>query len=473
MRLPVPLIVLLLVGGAGLMAAIYGGGESEWGAIGVCLISIAFAAAIVVPRLKRIYRKVMPDFLDVFLLFQILNKSLTIVSLMAGDMYRESFSGVDLVSPVYLLRAEVVHLVTMMLFVAGWRFYERVWEHRTNKTVTPYGVPSLMVVYAVSTFMALGLAVLGPRLGFGMLANFSFYIAVASIGLILISPSQWGFSGRWRWFTLALLAPHAYFAAASGTKGQILMVALPVLIAGIYLGFRKLIPLAALVGVLLFAIGIPLSKVMRAANWESWGSNENIGLVEGLSRVADGYQATGFSSQVTESFVTFCHRANSAQIGGLVMYIAERDGHLGAEPLRLLPAMFIPRVLWPGKPVFAPGAWVTWYLGKASSPETASSATATMLGTEMYWMFGGPGLSLILLLGALYRFVWGRMQTMAGRGVVGVAAMYSLFGEAIRFEETHVIYAIGTPIVFLFYAFALLWVERAVRAMVKGVGRRR
>ena len=466
-------MLVLLVGGSGLILSVYGGGSSEWGAIGVCLVSIAFAAAIVLPRLKRIYRKALPDFLDVFLLFQILNKVLTVVSLVAGDVYREAHEKRDLVEPLFLLRAEIVHLVAMVLFVAGWQLLERVRLRRSKDVMTTYGVQALMVVYAISTILALGLSVLGSRFGLAMLSNFAFYSATASIGLILISPSQWGFNGRWRLLTLALLAPHAYLAAVSGTKGAIMMVALPVLISGIYLGFRKLIPVAVLVGVFMFAVGIPLSKVMREANWESWGSQEDIGLLEGLSRVVDGYQSGGFSSQVTESFVGFCHRANSAQMGGLVMYIVERDGHLGPEPLKLLPAMFVPRVLWPSKPVFAPGAWFTWYLGKASSPESASSATATMLGTEIYWMFAGFGAWLMLFLGMLYRFVWARMQTMAGKGVVGVAAMYSLFGDAIRFEETHTIYAIGGPLVFLLYAIALLWVERAVRAVAKGMGGRR
>ena len=466
-------MLVLLVGGSGLILAVHGGGSSEWGAIGVCLVSIAFAAAIVIPRLKRIYRKALPDFLDVFLLFQILNKALTIVSLMAGDMYLETYETLDLVGPPYLLRAEIVHLVAMMLFVVGWRFYERVWAHRPKHTMKSYGVQALLVVYAVSTIISLSLSIVGSRFGLAVLSDFSFFVAIASIGLILISASPWGFNGPWRWLTIALLAPHVYLAAISGTKGEIMIVALPVLIAGIYLGFRKLIPIVVLVGVFMFAVGIPLSKVMRAANWESWGSQEDIGLVEGLSRVAEGYASEGFSSQISESFVKFCHRANSAQTGGLVMYVAARDGHLGLEPLKLLPAMFIPRVLWPGKPVFAPGAWFSWYLGKAKSPESATTATATMLGTEIYWMLGGLGLSLMFVIGMLYRFIWARMHSMAGKGVVGVAAMYSLFGDAIRFEETHTIYAIGGPLVFLLYAVALLWVERAVRAASKGVGGKR
>ena len=84
MRFPFLLMAVLLVGGSGLILAVHGGGSSEWGAIGVCLVSIAFAAAIVVPRLKRIYRKALPDFLDVFLLFQILSKALTILAVDMG-----------------------------------------------------------------------------------------------------------------------------------------------------------------------------------------------------------------------------------------------------------------------------------------------------------------------------------------------------------------------------------------------------
>jgi len=218
-------------------------------------------------------------------------------------------------------------------------------------------------------------------------------------------------------------------------------------------------------GLLLVVVGTPLSQEMRTANWESYGAREDIGIVEGLSRVWNRYLEDGAQQVVERTAIRFAHRASSAQTGGVVMRIAEQDGLIGVEPIRLLPAIFVPRILWPDKPTFQPGAWFSWYLGYATSPESATTATATMLGTEFYWMFGLFGLGLAFFLGMLYATAWRALMTLSRRGLMGIAGMYALLGTAVRFEETHAVYAIASPIITVVYAYLLLLIERGIRVV--------
>jgi hypothetical protein len=68
-----------------------------------------------------------------------------------------------------------------------------------------------------------------------------------------------------------------------------------------------------------------------------------------------------------------------------------------------VPLSFVPRLLWPGKPRFETGQWVTSHFGPG--PEIESSTGATWIG-EFYYNFGWPGVVLgMFVLGIWFRFL--------------------------------------------------------------------
>lgn len=457
--------LIAVTGVVGLGLAFNVGDEHWTGAAGVCAISIAFALALSKSRLRRPMPSGVPDFLTVFLVFQVLNKVLTLISLAAGDSQLAPWEAAQLVEPVYLLRAEWVHLGAMILFTLGWLIVERIAPGRApGPRPERQSIRFLIVFYLIAVLAALVFQRLSMVLSFGLMSTFMQFSALAAVGALLASKSDWGLGGSRTVLTALMLAPPLYLALTSGTKGAIVVVALPLLMAGLAKGVRPVLVVTVALSAFMLAVGIPLSQEMRRANWESYGAREDIGIGEGLSRVWDRYAEEGLPTVLGRTTIKFAHRASSAQTGGLVMKIAEQDGLLGPEPLELLPAIFIPRVLWPEKPIFQPGAWFSWYLGYATSPESATTATATMLGTEIYWMFGSVGLILVALLGAIYAATWRALATLSRRGLMGVAGMYALLGSAVRFEETHAVYAIASPIITLAYAYVLVSAERALRS---------
>src|ERR1700751_311682 len=68
---------------------------------------------------------------------------------------------------------------------------------------------------------------------------------------------------------------------------------------------------------------------------------------------------------------------------------------------------FIPRILWPEKPIVSRGAWFTTYVGSARSEEEATTSTGMTAFGEWYWNFSIPGVVIgTFLTVALFSGLW-------------------------------------------------------------------
>jgi hypothetical protein len=110
-----------------------------------------------------------------------------------------------------------------------------------------------------------------------------------------------------------------------------------------------------------------------------------------------------------------------SQIGRL----AEDDGLLGGATLEYLGFAFVPRFLWPEKPVIAKGAWFALRIGQAnvsSDGQITNSVNMTVPG-ELYLNFGWLGVVVgCALFGALVAILWDRAHFWEGaRNVTGSA----------------------------------------------------
>jgi hypothetical protein len=75
----------------------------------------------------------------------------------------------------------------------------------------------------------------------------------------------------------------------------------------------------------------------------------------------------------------------------------------GGWSIGYVPLAYIPRLLWPGKPKFTIGQWVTDNFGYG--PHIRSSTGATWMG-ELYYNFGWPGIVVgMAFLGVWFRFL--------------------------------------------------------------------
>jgi hypothetical protein len=98
-----------------------------------------------------------------------------------------------------------------------------------------------------------------------------------------------------------------------------------------------------------------------------------------------------------------------SQIGRIV----EEDGFLGGETLEYLGFAFIPRFLWPEKPLIAKGSWFAVRIGQAYvRPDGGANNSVNMtIPGELYLNFGWSGVLLgSLLFGAFLAVLWTRVR---------------------------------------------------------------
>ena len=93
--------------------------------------------------------------------------------------------------------------------------------------------------------------------------------------------------------------------------------------------------------------------------------------------------------------------------------IVDEDGFLGGETLEYLAYAFVPRVLWPEKPLIAKGQWFAGRIGQAfptADGGFSNSINMTIHG-ELYLNFGWLGvLAGCVLFGALLAVFWMRTE---------------------------------------------------------------
>lgn len=456
-------------GGIGLMLALVVYQPTEWQAtVGVLMMTQAFAAAVMVPRLRASRQAVLPDFLTIFMLFQTVNKTLTLLNLLVRAAGVEEVStiadGFGLLTEstnFYRWQAEWVFLAGTAFFTLGWLSIER----RRPLFVRIEPSPRfLWQGFLLSIALYVALDRLGLAQAAGMLSGLLKLFALGALAVLLGGNSQYSLGRKRSWLPIVALLPLFYLSLQSGVKGEFALISMPILLPI----FRRLTPtrLLGLSGFLAIVVLVifPISMEARHANWESFRGSENLGTIELLQHVGDRWGTDGILPTALDGSAKWLARGASADIGGLVMQIADRDGHIGGLLIQDLKYIFIPRFLWASKPDFKPGAWFTWYLGKASSPDAASSATAMMLPTEMYWMYGWGGVVVgMTSLGLLYAWCWKVLITLSATSFIGLMALFAYVIRAGNLESTHSLYAIAEPITFLVYILGLNWIVQFAR----------
>ena len=474
-----PLLLALVWGLSGfLISAVLHDPESWPATLGVVMITQAFAGGIAWVRLGASRTAVLPDFLTIFLTFQVINKTLTFLNLVVRgsgvEGVRSIGVGFEELTPltnVFRWQAEWIFLAGTVLFTIGWLLVERrrpllISFEPAPKTLWRAFFWSLAIYTLISWS---GIAV-------GMLASLLKLFSLGALAVLLGGNSRYALGRDQSWLTVAAMVPLLFLALQSGVKGEFALVALPILLPILKkITALRLLGVAGFIAIVVLIV-FPISEEARLANWESYGGTEKAGTVELLSRVNEKWDQQGVTATAVDGTFSWLARGSTADIGGLVMQIADRDGHLGPELIKGLLYIFVPRLLWPEKPSSTPGAWFTWYLGHAPSPESATSATATMLPTEIYWMFGGWGVLVgMTLLGVLYALIWKALHGMSKRSPIAQLALFAFVVRAANLESTHSLYAIAEPVTFFVYVMLLVTVSRLMlspspsAARLKGV----
>jgi|GEM_PF-5183948 len=440
---------------------------TDWQAtVGVLMISQAFCGALAWRRFRVTATAVLPDFLTLSLLMQFLTKSLTALGLLVSGASPEAMAMIsegswvrDPVPMEYQFQAELVFLAAIVVFASIWRLLEgkiplAVWREPAPK--------AMWWTYALSlaAYIALGAGQIGSSLGASL--ELIKLFSIGALAVLLGGNTAYALGNRKSWMPFLALAPLYLLALRTGMKGEVALVSLPLLLP-IFRRFNshRALMLGGFVAIVVLFV-FPFSQEWREVNWDSRGGRGGAGIPEVASRVYSRWEQNGMLETAAASTAKWLTRGSSAEQGGLVILLAERDGLLGPVLLEGLATIFIPRFLWPEKPLYQPGAWFTWYLGHAVSPETATTSTAMMLPTELYWMFGALGVPIgMACLAALYFHTWKFLLRRSARGLVPLVALFALLARSGNgLEEIHVVYAISSPVILLAYVAIFDYAQR-------------
>ena len=110
---------------------------------------------------------------------------------------------------------------------------------------------------------------------------------------------------------------------------------------------------------------------------------------------------------------------------GFIYSEVNARGFLYGETMKPLAYAFIPRIIWPQKPVVSLGTWFTAYLGFAGSPEEATTNTGTYAAGEFYWNFGIVGvIAGMFLIGACIAAIYKGVGEGPHSSILGALFFY-------------------------------------------------
>jgi hypothetical protein len=179
---------------------------------------------------------------------------------------------------------------------------------------------------------------------------------------------------------------------------------------------RKYVPVAALVGVILFvAVLAPTINASRNMKNEYPDNAERMRAAFGRISVADSRGGTLDTSRETGHLLLKRFFEQNTAVGFIVGEV-RKNGYQDGATMEYLKVVFIPRILWPDKPVMSRGYWFSAYVGIASSESEMSSSTAISPTGELYWNFGIPGVIVgMFFMGSLFGFLW----RLSGPNILG------------------------------------------------------
>jgi hypothetical protein len=181
---------------------------------------------------------------------------------------------------------------------------------------------------------------------------------------------------------------------------------------GTLLGARSLRPLRSAVFIPVYVLTIPFLLYFGTLGVVRGGART------GVDRITAVYELEEMARESPEVVSarrdqTLLSRITTFNQLSQVVYLVRRDGYRDGETLDYLGYAFIPRFLWPEKPLIAKGAWFAMEIGQAYTRRdgSISNSVAMTIPGELYLNFGWPGVLLgCLLYGMLLGVFWTRTK---------------------------------------------------------------
>ena len=337
-------------------------------------------------------------------------------------------------------KAEAICFFGVLLMVVTWRLtvgdkLERFsflrWTDLSNMSY-------FKILYGLAVFTQV--LIRGINIDFGALSQFFVLIYMAGVASIYFLARSNVKSNPSAWLIKAVLLslPLSFLALTGGMKEYIFLPLVPSAIIA-WLTFSGVTARFGMVIMGIIVLGFAQIYVfyVRETSWKIEDSSYS------FTQLALGAFANLDEDLALMGINSIMSRINMSSPHAMTVALAERDGFIPVEIFGGIPAAFIPRILWPDKPILRPGAEHTQRIrGSTQDILDVNTATAAGFFTELYL---GGGVLAFIFFSVLYGFLLGRIQLsiLTQLPVAATAVFtYMMFYSAIRFDEFSIAYAL-------------------------------
>lgn len=258
-----------------------------------------------------------------------------------------------------------------------------------------------------------------------------FLPAVTALGsaalFFLIRGAPWS---RMRKVTVHFLlsAPFLAGAVASAGKEPVIVAMLPVALTA-WFAFRSWTARASMVVVAVALLGL-ITNVSTYLRLQNWNAKRDATTTELIGELYDVSAAAGHLETSFLGLSTFLERANAASYRGYSVAIADNEGRHPSLVFGPLGFVFIPRLVWPEKPLVDPGKeYNLLVFGTDNSSLSAGFYTSFYLGAGWVGV-----LAAAIALGALVAGLLKAAAALGGTAFTGLLT-FALLPSALRMDE--------------------------------------
>jgi hypothetical protein len=366
---------------------------------------------------------------------------------------------------VAVFKGEVITMIGTFMTVLAWKFAggmqvsPRVVLQRESTRYL-----SLVVAYTTS-LAAMALSASEPEVAaeLGQLLPTLLGMGLVCALLIPIIRIQ---NGLKRLGLVALLSlPFVFLASGSGMKESIILAILPTAISS-WQVFRHPVSRAGLILAGMVTIGL-ITSYVDFYRGEVWNDDRQTSTGQVLNDFVDRTHQSGLDDVTSTGAKGFIKRNNASVYRGWAVSIAdERELHpdLVFSPLIYV---FIPRILWPDKPLIRQGWEYSGLVFGQQYISWSGSSTAAGLYPSLY--LGGGCFAVIMgaiLIGVLLALMT-RIAFVVGGSTTAGVYMFAMLPLVIRLDEAWTVGAITGPIISCVYVVGIMTAAKMISSVLR------
>ena len=368
-----------------------------------------------------------------------------------------------------VFKAEIMTVLGTLLTVAAWR---RMGGEKISPAiildrtlVKPRALAAAYLISLVAMLASKAIPILQGVLG-------QLLPSMLGIGLVVsfLLPATRFHARNTRLSMVAIMStPFAVLAAGTGMKENIILSLLPLAITA-WSTFKGVVPRLTMVAGGVLALGLITSYVnfYRAEVW--YTKQEGVPTEQVVQKFASEMESEGSGNEVLDGVVALLSRNNASWHRGWAVSIADVRGHHPNLVFSPMLYVFVPRIIWPGKPQIRQGWEYSGVVFGAQYTAWSTSSTAAGLYPAFYLGAGWFGVMFgAVLVGALLALMTKAAMKFGGPLAAGLY-IFSMFPFILRLDETWTVGALSGPVISMVYVVLIAHVARAMAALFRRQG---